>query len=276
MQKLTMPRCYPCDVPFEFADSYPTYVNIELPRAHAMGYLPNDESKYTPRPRGWMSLNEPVSEHAISLLTKGLPRIESPQRRSWLAKWINMELFQQNNELAVRRVTFIQRNMLSTVFRPFMTTDEASVCVHSKPQEVILRLSSTFPGVLSLTYALCEECPVCLTCENQVVQLPCKHMIGLDCWLKIENNLCPHCRHQADEVKQYSRVGHSNVELNVRQELIIHHADPVSVLLGGFKFDSPEDLQAAIIRINANTSHPHELQRVETAHYGFIGDQSSM
>jgi hypothetical protein len=235
-------------VPFEefvFVDKFPTYIDLFLERDHALGR--NKSGHYTIRYRGWMLEDGIVRDEQMEFL-RGLPRIDNEFRRKWAARWVDWYLITEAHTLGVRRLEFLRKHIASEAFRPFFTTKQAMEHIKKTPKDILLRLSTTYSGVLTLSYAVCDECPICLEFESVVMLLQCKHVVGSACWGRIAPT-CPICRNSSSVTDATSNVCNENLEIDAKGSLVLMTTSLVYQLkfVPTRTFESPQRMQSAFL-----------------------------
>lgn len=183
---------------FNFTPHFPTYIDLELTRNPPESLGRNAEGEYVIRQnRGWM-LEEGVTEDV------NVPR-ENPAEQRWVNRWVDWHLVRTQHVLATRRLNFLQAHLASPAWHPFLSTEECQELLQ-KPEQakhIILRLSSTYSGVLTASYRPLPFCQYCNTTPSDFwYTSTCGHLF------------CPQC----GPLVGCSRCGQGNLYLNFQQE----------------------------------------------------------
>ena len=251
---------------FVFVDKFPTYVDMKIDRDHALGRDKN--GLYTIRFRGWMIEEGEVKDSSMTFL-ETIPRMDDIRRKKWAARWVDWELIEEGHALAQRRLEFLRKNIMSPAFRPFFTTREAMQHVKDNPKDIILRLSTTYSGVLTLTYAVCDECPVCMECETTVVVLRCNHVLGSTCWQRIAPR-CPICRDSTMVTETINNATNENLEIDAHGNLVLMTSSLVYQLkfVANRTFESPASMQAAFL--GRASSNQRDMKSTDVTEYAMF------
>jgi hypothetical protein len=204
---------------FIYADNPPWNIRLFFDQTEL--YLDNDYhykvhgGRLLRFPRSWMSRissTEFKEGFCYPLVSHVFPL--DPTESRWLSCWLGDPL----SPYYIPSIVFFSRHHHESTFFPFMCSSEARACIQQQPHGVILRLSSTHPSHLTLSYSVMPECLVC--CGWSDVVMVCTHnhtccgVCGEQC------SLCPYCR-SPWLVSPMVNIQHCNVQLGMNASLSI-------------------------------------------------------
>lgn len=166
-------------------------------------------------------------------------RADSISRRKWLAKWIGE--YEQDI-----RLNFLRKSLADSNFRPFMNVEEAETLCRQQTDLIVLRLSTTWAGYLSVTY----HQPKCIFChefeETYIEFKKCLHVIGEKCFVSQGcQSICSHCQTKSDWKYTYD-VYHARCHLDEKTGQIVIDSFPPHLSMLNGKYDTLEDLTKEI------------------------------